>query len=291
MKNKLVHIFLRTVKPVLFKEGLSPQVYRQRLESMSRLLRPFSSRRKITTGIESVPCMFLHPYEEKAGFQLLYLHGGAYGMGSAHTHKKLVGELSKRLQAEAFIPEYRLAPEHPFPAALEDAVAVYRHLAAQGPVIVAGDSAGGGLTFALTSYCIENRLTVPHKLVCLSPWLDLAVMQGQDEHAAEDPMITAADLRFWAANYAGTDLQNPLVSPYYTSDEILSGFPPTLIQAGTAEILHEEIRRTVTRMQALGVHATFSEYPGMIHVFQVLKGFLRQSGEAVAEIVDFCKDV
>ena len=170
---------------------------------------------------------------------LLYLHGGAYVMGNCATHRQLVSYLAKYSGVKALLPEYRLAPEHPFPAAIEDAVGLYRSLLAKGysaqNIVIAGDSAGGGLTMATLLSLRESGDPLPAAACLLSPWLDLAATgESMTTRAKKDPWFQPEDMPIVAAYYCNDDeLKNPLVSPVYAN---LSGLPPLYIQVGEDEI-------------------------------------------------------
>jgi acetyl esterase/lipase len=177
-----------------------------------------------------------------------YLHGDAYVQGSVRTHRALAARLALASGADTFIVDYRLAPEHPFPAALDDAFAVYQCLQASHPIeplAVAGDSAGGGLALALALRIKAEAAAMPAALALLSPWTDLT-------------------LRIAAAAYcAGVSPQDPRVSPQFAD---LSGLPPKLIRVGALDALLDDPRLLAQRIQAHGTEAQLAVYPGMWHV-------------------------
>ena len=177
---------------------------------------------------------------------LLYFHGGGYGMGSLNTIRALASQLAAASGARVLSVGYRLAPEHPFPAAVDDAIAAYRWLLEQGadPATVAfgGDSAGGGLTVAALLAARDQGLPSPAAGVCISPWVDMTLGSASIErNAATDPEAKRSHLIEWSGYYlAGTDPKTPLASPVYAD---LSGLPPLLVHAGTAEILEDDATR------------------------------------------------
>ena len=225
---------------------------------------------------------------------ILYLHGGAYTLGSINTHREMVARLSRSTGMRALIINYRLAPEHPYPAALEDATTAYRWLLAQGNdparILIAGDSAGGGLTLAALIALRDAGEPLPAGAVCLSPWTDLTCSGDSIQTKAQDDLIlTLENLSRSARSYAGEhDLRSPLISPLFAD---LSGLPPLLIQVGTDEILLDDARRIVEKAQTAGVDVTLEIWEEMFHVFQMVsimpgtKKALGQIGDFVARIL------
>ncbi|RMG96265.1 MAG: alpha/beta hydrolase [Chloroflexi bacterium] len=223
---------------------------------------------------------------------LLYFHGGGYVIGSSTTHQDLAWRLSAATQARVFSLDYRLAPEHPFPAAVEDALAAYRWLLTQGftadRLALAGDSAGGGLVMAVLVALRDAGEPLPATAVCLSPWVDLALTgKSLTTNAAADPVITRERLAEYAQLYLGeTDPQIPLASPLYAD---LNGLPPLLIQAGSAEILLDDASRLAARAEAAGVAVTLDIWEEMIHVWQAFAAVVPESQEAIARIGEFVR--
>src|SRR5438552_1164232 len=177
---------------------------------------------------------------------ILYLHGGGYCIGSPRTHREFAARLARAADATVVLIDYRLAPEHPFPAAAEDATAAYRWLLGRGQaparLVVAGDSAGGGLTVATLVSLRDQGVVLPAAAVCLSPWVDLeASGESMTTKAGADPLIDREGLDQMAAHYlGGADARTPLASPLYAD---LAGLPPVLIQVGTAEVLLDDAVR------------------------------------------------
>lgn len=223
---------------------------------------------------------------------LLYFHGGAYMLGSCASHRDLVARLSAAAGVRGLLIEYRLAPEHIFPAGLEDALSVYRWLLANGTqpehIVIAGDSAGGGLTLAFLTALRDSGEPLPAGAVCLSPWTDLmATGESLVTRADADPWLSPASLGFVAQVYAGeTDIHNPLISPVYAD---LQGFPPLLIHVGGDEILLSDSTRVVEHAQTAGVDVQFHVWDGMWHVFQAFAPVLPTGQQAIEEIGDFIR--
>jgi acetyl esterase/lipase len=220
---------------------------------------------------------------------MLYLHGGAYALGSIDTHREIVARLARATKLRGLAIDYRLAPEHPFPAALEDATAAYGWLLDNGytpsRVVIAGDSAGGGLALATLVALRDAGQPLPAGAVCISPWTDLALtgasIQGK---AAVDPILDPESSERYARSYAGEhERTSPLVSPLYAE---LTGLPPLLIQVGTDEILLDDARRCAEKAREAGVDVTLEIWKEMFHVFQMVR-FLPEAKEAVRHIAEF----
>ncbi|OQY34751.1 MAG: hypothetical protein B6I38_02100 [Anaerolineaceae bacterium 4572_5.1] len=220
---------------------------------------------------------------------LLYLHGGGYALGSINTHRELIARLAHATRLRGLPLDYRLAPEHPFPAALEDAVKAYHWLLAQGiepgQIFIAGDSAGGGLTLATLVKLREGGVPLPAGAVCLSPWTDLALTGASFQGKAKaDPMLKPEGIRQYADYYTGEHSPtNPLISPLYAD---LEGLPPLLIQVGSDEILLDDATRLAENAQKAGVNATLEVWDDMFHVFQITP-FLSETKQAVNHIAEF----
>ncbi|HXG27947.1 MAG TPA: alpha/beta hydrolase [Nevskiales bacterium] len=224
---------------------------------------------------------------------LLYLHGGGYCVGSPRTHRGLAAHLARACGATAYVPDYRLAPEHPHPAALEDALACYRALLAQGvnpaQLVLGGDSAGGGLALATAVAIRDAQLPLPAALVLISPWTDLTLSgDSARTHTRRDPMLSSAIGALWSRLYLGKyPPDHPACSPLFAS---LTGLPPMLIQVGSEEILLSDSLRLAQRAQAAGVTVRLSRYAGMWHDFQAHAGLLHESDRAMTEVGDFVKN-
>ncbi len=218
---------------------------------------------------------------------LLYFHGGGYVIGSPETHTGMVSYIADAMQAKCWSMDYRLAPEHPFPAAIEDGVAAYRALLATGvspeKVIIGGDSAGGGTTVATALKARGEGLPMPAGLALMSPWVNLNNESWSYEHKADrDPMITKSGIDRMAGMYLnGADPHSPLASPVFAD---LGGLPPMIIQVGPDEVLMSDSIMLAERAGAANVEVSLEIWPEMFHVFQAFYPFLKQSRDAIARI-------
>jgi monoterpene epsilon-lactone hydrolase len=211
------------------------------------------------------------PARPRKGAAIIYLHGGWFNFGSAHAYRNLVGHIASSGEVDAFIPEYRLAPEHPFPAAVRDAEACYRGLVGKGinKIVVTGDSAGGALALVLLSITganVANGGMAPVGAVAISPVTDLALTgESYQTRADADPYFTKSQVAGLVASYLGeTDPKNSLASPLYGD---VSGLPPIRVHVGDDEVLLDDSRRYVERAVAAGVNAELEVWMGMPHGF------------------------
>jgi acetyl esterase/lipase len=221
------------------------------------------------------------------------LHGGGYVICSPNTHRELVAELAKAAGCRALLLDYRLAPEFPFPAAVDDSISAYRWLLAQGfradHIAVAGDSAGGGLVVATLVAIRYYGLPQPAAAASLSPWADLACTGGTlDTKAQEDPIVSRPLLQQLAQMYlAGADPTAPLASPLYAD---LAGLAPLLIQVGTAETLLDDARRLADKIRSQGGQVELQEWEGMPHVWHFFVSFLAEAKDALAQVGSFFRE-
>ena len=237
------------------------------------------------------PAEWVVPAGLGRGRVVLYLHGGGYCMGNIDSHRDLGVRLARATGAAMCLLDYRLAPEHPFPAAVDDAVAAFRELVAGGvdpaAIALAGDSAGGGLVLAALLALQEAGDPLPAAGVCLSPWVDLAQTGASYERLADvDPMISRESLKVMADAYlAGADPTTPLASPQYGD---LRGLPPLLIEVGERESLLDEGVAVAERARDAGVDVTLRRWPEMIHVFQLFPADLvPESAESISGVAAF----
>ena len=223
---------------------------------------------------------------------VVYFHGGGYCMGSLSTHRGLVARISRLANLRVLSVDYRLAPEHPHPAAVEDALAAYKFVLDQGiepgKIALAGDSAGGGLTIATLVSLRDQGLPLPACGVGISAWTDMTASgDSVKTKADEDPMIGGGDaLRLMMEAYVGPDgdKKAPLASPIFAD---LSDLPPLLLQVGTAEVLLDDSTRLAERAEAAGVDVTLKVWQDMFHVWHAFAEMLPEGQEATQELADY----
>lgn len=220
---------------------------------------------------------------------VLYFHGGAYCVGSPATHRAITSRIARNAAATVYTVDYRLAPETPFPAAVDDALDSYQALLEQGidpaQISIAGDSAGAGLTLACMLAAWEAHLPMPDSLVLMSPWVDLN-LANRNQSARGDVMLSWAGLDKAAEMYAGSERDHVLASPLKAD---FHGLPPVLIQAGSDEILLMESQQLCERLRACGVNARLNVFDGMWHVFQAHGGLLAVADTALDDIGSFIR--
>ena len=219
---------------------------------------------------------------------ILYLHGGAWVLGWYQNHRVLAARIGLASQSRVVAVDYRPAPEHPFPAALDDCLAVYRRLISDGiesnQLILAGDSAGANLVLAVLLTLRDAGAALPAAAVCISPLTDLT-FTGRSFHSQRDALLNAKFVRSMSNLYIGSnDPRSPLISPHYGD---MRGLPPLLVQAGEDEILLSDAERLADNARHAGVDATLTVWPKMWHVWHMFAPFLPEATEAIAEIGAF----
>jgi len=246
--------------------------------------------------IGGTPCEWVIAEGADPDLRLLYLHGGGYVSGSGAFYLALAAHVSAAAQCAVLLPDYRLAPEHRFPAALEDCVRAHEWLTGSGPsgpapakaTFVAGDSAGGGLALATLLALRDRQRPLPAAGIALSPFTDLTLSGDSIRSEADlDPIMHPACLPDFVRLYvAGTDLRNPLASPVFGD---YTGIPPLLIQVGEHEIIRDDSIRAAAKARADGVDVTLQVWPGMFHVFQSHEPLLPEGREAIEHIAGFMR--
>lgn len=232
------------------------------------------------------------PDAEAEGPVVLYFHGGGFVFSSLRTHGELIAAIARTVHARTFAPHYRLAPEHPMPAALEDALASYRYLLAQGipprRVIFAGDSAGGNLVLGALITLRDAGEPLPAAGIALSPWVDLDCSGASFEANRHCDFVGEEHCRLAAESYlSGRDAKQPEVSPLFAK---LAGLPPLLIHAGEAETLVDQIRAFTSRAVSDGVDVKLAVYPDMVHVWHMLRTATPEAQRAIDELAAFARN-
>lgn len=247
-------------------------------------------REPVTAG--GVKSEWVSAPDADPGRAILYLHGGGYVIGSINTHRSLAARLSRAAKARVLVIDYRLAPEHPFPAAVDDSVAAYRWMLAQGlkpsRIAVAGDSAGGGLSAATLVAIRDAKLPLPAAGALLSPWVDMeGIGESMTSKDSVDPMVHKDGLLGMAKAYlGGQNPRSPLAAPLYAD---LAGLPPLLIQVGTSETLLDDASRLAERAKKAGVNVTYEPWQNMIHVWQLFAPMLDEGQQAIENIGAFVR--
>ncbi|SHJ30592.1 Acetyl esterase/lipase [Desulfatibacillum alkenivorans DSM 16219] len=251
---------------------------------------------KMPEGMEAVPADMQNPTGEIIRYKdsqddrmILYFHGGGYVMGSVKSHRGIVAKFVKGTGINALCFEYRLAPEHPFPAALNDAVAAYQWLLDQGTkpgcIVFMGDSAGAGLALAALLALKEKSLPQPAAAAVMSPWADVACTG--ESYKKTDPVAPKGSFSVYGTYYAGdNDKTNPLVSPVYGNPE---GLPPLFLSVGEDERILDDSVRFAEKAEKAGVDATLKVGEGMVHCYPVLSPMFPEAKEAMDEICAFVK--
>jgi acetyl esterase/lipase len=254
---------------------------------------PLAHDVRTTPGeLGGVPVIFIEIAESEAKGVILHMHGGGFSLGSAAGSVGFVSDLARKAGMSAITVDYRLAPEHPYPAALQDVAAVYQALLQRetsgAQIVVSGESAGGNLALELLIAGKQRGMEMPAAMVLFSPMTDLTVTgDSYTTKADADPNITAAAIQTRANDYlngTGTDPADPLVSPIFAD---LTGLPPLLVQAGSHEVLLDDATRLATRAAANDVAVTLDITPGVGHVFQAFSAVLDEGDEALTRAGTF----
>jgi epsilon-lactone hydrolase len=278
-------------QPVGGGGGGKPTVERMRagMEKVAERVASDVSCEPVDAG--GVKAEWIVPPNAAADRVILYLHGGGYVMGSINTHRAMVARVARASQARALALDYRLAPEHPFPAAVEDATAAYRWLLAQGykpgKIVIGGDSAGGGLVLAALLALRDAKVTLPACAIPISPWTDMdGTGASMKTNAEKDPMVAPSGsnggLFNMAKAYVGNaDPKNPLASPLHGD---YRGLPPLLIQVGGTETLLDDSTRVAEKAKAAGVKVDLEVWDEMVHVWHVFAKILPEGQQAIDRI-------
>jgi epsilon-lactone hydrolase len=260
---------------------------RARYEKMAVLLggAPDAKVEKVDAG--GVPAEWVAAPGFDSTRAVLYLHGGGYAIGSLNTHRRMAYDISAACGARVLLIDYRLAPEHPFPAAVDDAAKAWRWLLQQGlsasRLAIAGDSAGGGLTIATLVNLRDLKLALPACAVAISPWVDLeGIGTSMTARSAQDPMVQKPGLLWMAEMYlSGKDPKTPLAAPLHAD---LKGLPPVLVQVGSAETLLDDATRLAEKLHTAGGEVRLAVWPNQLHVFPFFAPILSEGRDGCLEI-------
>ncbi len=293
-RGRLIYQIFRLLAPRTDKKT-SIEQQRANLEGVAKFQRMPPGIEVQPANASDIAVEWLRPTGTGDGRAILFFHGGSYTMGTFNTSRPFAALVAHASKTPTVLFQYRLAPEHPYPAALEDATATYRWLVTQGisphNVIFAGESAGGGIAMATAVSLRDQGDPLPAAIVCLSPWVDLGLTgESITTRARADPMMNWMRLQSNAARYVGqNDPHSPLISPIYAD---LHGLPPMLIQVGDHETLLSDSVRLADRARQAGVDVTLEVWEGMWHVWQSFGGLVPEGKQAMDKIAAFiCKHV
>ncbi len=294
LRARLVRPFLRIVVKRGFSADSTVEAARLRLKRMGWLV-PYPPRgtETITLDAGGVKAERIATSASRHDRHILYLHGGSYVAGSPGLYRDLTWRLASLCRARVLCIDYRLAPEHPFPAALDDAMASYRWLLAQGAdprcIALMGDSAGGGLALALMLRLRDEGTALPAAAVVVSPWTDLALTgESYRTNAAIDPLLPAELAPSVVELFLdGADPRNPYASPLYGDP---AGLPPSLILVGGDEMLRDDGVRMADKMRAAGCRVEIEVWPHMWHVWHLLVRVMPEAQDAIARMAIFMQD-
>ncbi|OHX68361.1 alpha/beta hydrolase [Flammeovirga pacifica] len=291
LQHRLLKLGLNLTSIVFPSENINLTLLRESTELVSLFaLLPWGVKGK-KIQLDTISAEIISPVQEqKEKKAILYLHGGGYAIGSSQTHRALVGKIVSETHATALLVNYRKIPEHPCPAAIEDAFRGYQYLLDMGynaeQIAVAGDSAGGGLVCTFMFMLKEKKMAFPKCGICLSPWADLKHNGASTEkNKYADPFVKITEMQNWAHVYAGDKpLDDPMVSPLYGD---FKGFPPMLIQTSSNEVLYNDSTRLRDQLKKAKVNVTYQEWDGLIHWWQLFWRFIPESEDAINKVCDF----
>ncbi|MDF1761870.1 MAG: alpha/beta hydrolase [Oleibacter sp.] len=284
----MVRTFIRTVVKRQLSSKMAIETQRRRLDWLGKVP-TFSAVTQEWTKLNGVSALKITPKQiENRQSALLYLHGGAFCVGSPISHIDLITRLAVATKRVVWALDYRLAPEHPFPGANEDCLNAYLALTEQyDDIVIAGDSAGGGLSITLTQAIINKDIQMPSAAVVFSPWLDLrCASDSMITRADIDPMVTKDWLTACAEFYCAdqTSVDDPTASPLLGK---FNNFPRTLIQVGSDEVLYDDAKSLYCQLKEAGIDVELSEYEGMWHVFQMQAQLVSTARVALKEVAQF----
>lgn len=287
-----INLFIRAFQKSLFVHKTETITHRLGFERLAKIAKfPSHVDVKIENleGVEGAWFLPTHRTDKKT---ILYLHGGGYCVGSYNTHKGLIGRIARTSGFAAYAINYRKAPENPFPAALDDSIAVYLKLIENGckNIVIGGDSAGGGLCLALMQKLRDMELEMPVGAFLLSPWTDLTFTGDSIKTKANvDPLIPPELLSVFADKYIGlANASNPLISPLFADFDF---FPPIYIQVGGHEVLLDDSLRLAKYLNDQNMDVKIDVFPEMMHVFQWLGGMIPEANRAISQIGSFIKEL
>lgn len=288
LQSSTARLIVKMMRSTLFIHKTETQTHRvsfERISSITKFPR-FVEMKEVTYA--GLPAAWFRPQKCSDDKVILYYHGGGYSVGSYNTHRALIARIARAAGHPVLAINYRMAPEHPFSAALDDAVIAYKQLQADGwqSIFLAGDSAGGGLSLATTMKLREEGVKLPTAIVAISPWTDLTLSGDSVRSKADvDPLIEPRLLEIFAKKYYQEhDPKNPYISPLFGNFE---GFPPIYIQVGGNEVLLDDSTRLAQKMKKAGVKVEFELWDHMMHVWHYLAGIVPEANMAIDKIGEY----
>ena len=290
MRNR--HLFKGKLKKETFDHNTSIADFRQQCEASANKYSKIPDGIKVTSeNIDDIPAEWIIPHGTNMEKVILYVHGGGYVSGSCNDHRGFVSKFAKSCGYTNLTYEYRLAPEHPFPAALDDSLKVYKWLLDKGynpqNIVISGESAGGGLTLAILLALKEKNILLPAAAVAISPWTDLTC---SSKSYTTKNKVSLAPLNSWhvfSKHYVGDNSPTlPLISPLFGD---LHGLPPIFINSGTDDELYEDGEKFYEKAKKAGVDIFFRSGTGMVHCYPLLAPMFKEATEAMNEICQFIK--
>jgi len=284
-QGRIIRLFLNHIK---FTGNYNDPIedLRQVIDGGERFGRFPKSLQSESITIEHIPAELIIPLKADVHSALLYLHGGGYATGSIKSHRATAGQMAEAGKIHTLIIDYRRPPENPFPAALEDALTTYHWLRKNGyeRIIIAGDSAGGGLALSTAISLRGNQAPMPLLVICLSPLIDVECTgESVITNAGRDPWLTTGMKTLFNYYVGQNNPRDPLISPLYADFTKLS---PIMIHVGTDEILLSDSTRLVEKAKAAGVDVQIKIWPGMWHIFPFFAPFVPEATQAITEIGD-----
>ncbi len=283
------HLFQLKLKPEIINEKFSVEEFREGVDRVTARLKMPQDVTAQKLQINNMDAEWIIPEKPVNDKVLLYIHGGGFISGSCKTHRMHVAKFAKGSNIKSLVFDYRLAPEHPFPAAVDDCVEAYQWLLTQNykpeNIVVGGESAGGTLTISLLLALKEKGISLPKAAFSISPVTDLRCLADSFTYNAKKDIAPTGNWHFWMKNYiADTDPTNPLLSPQFGNYE---GLPPLYICAGTHEIHLDDCTNVAKRAEEQGVNVTLARWPNMVHAFPIMSPLFPEAKQAMSEICEF----
>lgn len=285
------HLLQLKLKPEVVDETFSVTEFRKGVDKVTARMKMPKGVATRETDANGIHAEWILPEQSRGGKALLYIHGGGFISGSCRTHRMHVAKFAIESGLESLVFDYRLAPEHPFPAALEDCVSVYMWLLEQGydasEVVVGGESAGGTLTLSLLLALKERGASLPKAAFSISPVTDLRCQADSFARNLRNDIAPEGASELWTSYYIGdNDPMSPLVSPLMGD---FQGLPPLHVCVGTREIHLDDCVNVADRARQHGVDVTLSKWPGMVHAFPIMSPLFPEAKQALSEISAFAR--